>query len=365
MPRPSLIDVDLDAIRHNVAAIGEFVAPARVCVVVKADGYGHGAAAAASAAAAGGADWLAVALAAEGAELRSAGIDTPILLLSEPSEPELRLAAEADLTPTLYSPVGVDRAASIRPGWQVQIKVDTGMHRVGVSPEGAAELARRARDAGLDLGGVFTHLALADEPDRSENALQLDRFDAVLDALRTAGIDPGLRHAANSAGALHQCRAHYDLVRVGLAAYGVAPAAHRPPVELRAALRLRSRVSFLNRVPPGEGVSYGWHRVVDRPTDVAVVPVGYADGVPRNLGLTGGEVLVGGRRRPILGVVTMDQFMVDVTGDPSVAVGDEVVLLGRQGDECVTPSEWADRLGTIPYEILVGFGSRMARTYPS
>ncbi len=365
MPRPSLIDVDLDAIRRNVASIGELVAPARMCVVVKADGYGHGAAAAATAAAAGGADWLAVALAAEGAELRAAGITTPILLLSEPSEPELRLAAEADLTPTLYSPAGVDQAAAIRPGWQVQVKVDTGMHRVGVSPDAALDLARRVLDAGLVLGGVFTHLALADEPGRSENTLQLDRFDAVLDALRVAGIDPGLRHAANSAGALHLERSRYDLVRVGLAAYGVPPTSLGPPVDLRPALRLRSRVSFLNRVPVGEGVSYGWHTVVDRPTEVAVVPVGYADGVPRNLGLTGGEVLVGDRRRPVLGVVTMDQLMVDVTGDGSIAVGDEVVLLGAQGDECVTPSEWAARLGTIPYEILVGFGSRMARAYPS
>ncbi len=364
MPRPSLIDVDLDAIRHNVRVIGGLVAPAQVCVVVKADGYGHGAAAAATAATDGGAAWLAVALAAEGAELRDAGVTAPVLVLSEPTEAELRLAAEVDLTPTLYSPRGVDTAAAIRPGWRVQVKVDTGMHRVGVRPEHALDLVRRVADSGLELGGVFTHLALADAPERSENELQLDRFDTVLAELGAAGIDPGLRHAANSAGALHIARSRHDLVRVGLAAYGVAPAS-APPVELRPALRLRSRVSFINPVPAGEGVSYGWHRIVDRPTSVAVVPVGYADGVPRNLGLTGGEVLIGGHRRPILGVVTMDQLMVDVTDGPAAGVGDEVVLLGEQGGERITPSEWAERLGTIPYEILVGFGSRMARAYPS
>jgi len=362
--RPSLIDVDLDAIRANVAAVAAFVAPASVCVVVKADGYGHGAADAARAAVAGGASWLAVALAGEGAELRAAGVDTPVMLLSEPTEAELRVAATHDLTPTLYTEAGVRSAAAIRPGWSVQVKVDTGMHRVGAPVGVAAGLVRTALDAGLVVVGTFTHLALADTPERPENRVQLDRFEGVLAELAGSGVDPGLRHAANSAAALHLSEARYDLVRVGLAAYGVAPARLEPPVTLRPALRLRSRVSYLNHVPAGEGVSYGWHHVADEPTCVAVVPLGYADGVPRNLGLAGGEVLVGGRRRRIVGAVTMDQLMVDVTGDGSVGIGDEVVLLGAQGDEAISAQEWADRLGTIPYEVLVGFGTRLPRSYP-
>ena len=365
MARPSLIDVELDAIRHNLAAIRDLVAPARVCVVVKADGYGHGAAEVAAVAQETGDTWLAVALAAEGAELRAAGITAPILLLSEPTAAELAVAADAELTPTLYSVEGIDTAAGLRTGWAVHLKVDTGMHRVGARPDDAVELARRLLDAGLVLGGTFTHLAVADVPERPENDLQLGRFTEVLEALAAAGVDPGLRHAANSAAALHLPEARYDLVRVGIAAYGVAPAADvAPPVALRSSLRLRSRVSFVNEVAAGEGVSYGWHHRLDEAATLAVVPVGYADGVPRNLGLTGGEVLIGGIRRPMRGVVTMDQLMVDITGDDGVVVGDEVVLLGPQGDDEITPVEWAQRVGTIPYEVLVGFGARVRRAYP-
>jgi alanine racemase len=362
--RPSLIDVDRDAIRANVAAVAAWVAPAQVCVVVKADGYGHGAVDAAGAALAGGASWLAVALAAEGAELRRLGVDAPIMLLSEPTHAELRVAAEHDLTPTLYTLDGVCSAASINPGWAVQVKVDTGMHRVGVAPADAVELVRSALAAGLRLVGTFTHLALADTPERPENQIQVDRYESVLADLDSAGIDPGLRHAANSAAALHLCPTRFDLVRIGLAAYGVPPSLHPSPIPLRPALRLRSRVSFINHVPVGEGVSYGWHHVANRPMRIAVVPLGYADGVPRNLGLRGAEVLLGGRRRPIVGAVTMDQLMVDVTDADTVSIGDEVVLLGDQGEERITASEWADRLGTIPYEVLVGFGARVPRTYP-
>ena len=365
MARPSLIDVDLDAIRHNLTVIRDLIAPARLCVVVKADGYGHGATAVSAVAQEHGDTWLAVALAAEGAELRAAGITAPILLLSEPTAAELAVAAEADLTPTLYSVEGIDTAAGLRPGWAVHLKIDTGMHRVGARPEDAVALARRVLDAGLVLGGTFTHLAVADVPERAENALQLGRFIDVLDALDAAGIDPGLRHAANSAAALHLPHARHDLVRVGIAAYGVAPSSEVPsPVPLRSPLRLRSRVSFINHVAAGEGISYGWHHRLDEPATLAVVPVGYADGVPRNLGLTGGEVLIGGVRRPMRGVVTMDQLMVEITGDDGVTVGEEVVLLGPQGDDEITPVEWAQRVGTIPYEVLVGFGARVRRSYP-
>jgi alanine racemase len=186
----------------------------------------------------------------------------------------------------------------------------------------------------------------------------------VLDELAAAGIEPGLRHAANSAGFLAHPRARHDLVRVGIAVYGIPPAPGLGEgVDLRAAMRVRAEVTLVKSVPAGEGVSYGWRHVFDRDAVVATVPLGYADGVTRALGLRGGEVLIGGVRRPVRGVVTMDQFVVEVTQGPPVAAGDEVVLVGRQGDDEITAQEWAGRLDTIAYEVVCGFGPRLPRVY--
>ena len=238
------------------------------------------------------------------------------------------------------------------------------MHRVGAQPEDAVALAGRIRSSGLGLEGTFTHLAVADEPDRPETTLQLDRFHGVLGRLAEAGIDPGTRHAANSAGLLAHPAAHLDLVRVGIAIYGISPApAMVPPVPLVPALSVRSEVSLVKAVAAGEGVSYGLRHVFDRDAVVATVPVGYADGVERRLGDVGGEVLIGGVRRPIRGVVTMDQLVVEVTDGPPVARGDEVVLVGHQGDDVITAQDWADLLGTIAYEVVCGFGPRLPRTH--
>jgi alanine racemase len=247
----------------------------------------------------------------------------------------------------------------------VHLKVDTGMHRVGCAPDDARALADSiaARDE-LRLEGVMTHLAVADEPADPYTGEQLDRFDAVLADLRAAGVRPDLVHAANSAGLLvHGDRARYDLVRAGIAVYGVPPApglAGRVP--LRPALALKARVAHVKELDAGARLSYGLRYTMPRAGSVATVPVGYADGVPRNLAHAGGEVLLGGARRPIAGTVTMDQLMVDA-GDAAVAVGDEVVLLGRQGEHEVTADEWAERLGTIAYEIVCGIGRRVPRTY--
>jgi alanine racemase len=246
----------------------------------------------------------------------------------------------------------------------VHLKVDTGMHRVGCAPDDALALARSiaVRDE-LHLAGVCTHLAVADEPENPYTGEQLARFDAVLAALDDAGLRPGLAHAANSAGLLVEPRARYDLVRVGIACYGLPPApALADRAALRPALTLRARVTLVKTLPPGARVSYGLRSEVGGSGRVATVPAGYADGVPRNLGLAGGEVLVRGQRRPIIGVVTMDQLLVDL-GDVPAEPDDEVVLIGRQGDDEITATEWAERLGTINYEVVTGIGARVPRTY--
>ena len=369
MPRHALIAVDPDAVTANAAALRTLVDGPALCAVVKADGYGHGSIEVAHAALAGGATWLAVALVEEGHVLRDAGIDVPVLVLSEPPPDVMAEALDAALTPTLYTHEGIDSAIEAvrrRPGtgpWQVHLKVDTGMHRVGAHPTDVLSLAERIAAAPeLELGGTFTHLAVADEPERPETDAQLDRYEGVLAQLEQHGIDPGLRHAANSAGAIAHPRARYDLVRVGIALYGVAPAAAlADEVQLAPAMSLRAEVTLVKQLQAGDGVSYGLRHVFDRPATVAVVPLGYADGVPRRLGTAGGQVLIGGVRRPIRGVVTMDQLIVEVTDGLAVRPGDPVVLLGDQGDERITAQEWADRLDTIPYEVICGFSVRLPR----
>ena len=367
--RAAWAEVDVGAVASNVELLVTRCAPASVCAVVKADGYGHGAPAVARAALDAGATWLAVALVEEGVALRDEGIDAPVLLLSEPPAESMGAVVAARLTPTVYSPSGVAAAAAAvgvrRAPLGVHVKVDTGMHRVGADPADVPALARAVREAPqLRLDGLWTHLAVADEPGQDDftNA-QLARFEEVRDALAAEGFVPGLLHAANSAGALAHAAARYDMVRCGIAVYGHAPGpALAAAADLRPALTLRARVSLVRTLAAGERLSYGRRYAVAEPgAVVATVPLGYADGVPRRLGEVGAEVLVGGRRRPIAGTVTMDQFMVDCGPGASVSVGDEVVLIGRQGDEEVPAEEWADRLGTITYEVLCAIGPRVPR----
>lgn len=368
MPRPAQIQVDLDAIAANAATMLKCSGGAQLCAVVKAGGYGHGPIDVASAALEGGATWLAVALVEEGHALRDAGIDAPILVLSEPPPDVMAEARAARLTPTLYTVVGVVAAADaarqngVGP-WDVHLKVDTGMHRVGAHPADALDVARRiVAEPTLRLAGTFTHLAVADEPSRPETAEQLDIFSRTLDDLALAGIDPGLRHAANSAGALAHPRSHLDMVRVGMALYGIEPAVGLSgQCLLRPAMSLHAEVTLVKHLAAGDGVSYGLRHVFDRPATVAVIPLGYADGVPRRLGECGGEVLIGGVRRPVRGLVTMDQTIVEVTDGPQVRSGDPVVLLGDQEAESIDAHEWAGRLDTIPYEVVCGFSVRLPR----
>lgn len=368
--RQAWVEIDLDAIGRNVRAIRELVAPAEFLAVVKADAYGHGAIEVARAALDAGATTLGVALVEEGLALRAAGLDAPILVLAEAPTGAARAVVEADLTPIVYTHAGINdlaravAAAGRSQPLAVHLKVDTGMHRVGCTPGDAPRLVDAiVGHPELSPAGICTHLAVADEPDNPYTDCQLDRFDALVGELRAAGHDVGTTHAANSAGAIGGVRARYDLVRVGIALYGIAPsAALAGCVALRPALSLKARVSHLQVLAAGERLSYGLrHRLTDR-SRIATVPLGYADGVARNLGYLGGEVLVGGRRAPIVGTVTMDQFMVDV-GDAPVELGDEIVLIGHQGNESITATEWAGRLDTIAYEVVSGIGPRIPRRY--
>jgi alanine racemase len=369
MMRPTWARIDLDAIEHNVRALRGVAHPASVCAVVKANGYGHGAVPVARAALRGGATWLAVAFVDEGLELREAGIDASVLVLSEPRPTEMHAARAADLHVTVYSHVGIDAAAGAARAhgggpWPVHLKVDTGMHRVGAAPVDAVTLAGAIESSGaLALESVWTHCAVADEPADPFTATQLERLTDVLRVLEENGHRPAFVHAANSAAAIAHPGARLDLVRCGIAIYGIAPSdALHAGLDLRPALTLRSEIVHLHEVAPGEGVSYGRRWRADRPTQVATVPIGYADGVRRSLGLDGGVVLVRGMRCPIIGVVTMDQLVVDVSV-VNARVGDEVVLIGRQDTEAITANEVAALVDTIGYEVTCAISARVPRRY--
>jgi alanine racemase len=368
--RPVWAEIDLDAVRENVRALREMSAPARVLAVVKAQGYGHGAVPVARAALEAGATGLGVALVEEGIELREAHVDAPIFVLSEPVPAAAPSVVAHRLTPVVYTLTGIDalaKAVADRGAHEqldVHLKVDTGMHRVGCRAEDAVDLATQVVDRPeLRLAGVCTHLAVADEPDNPYTAEQLARFRAVLDAIGERGLPTGVVHASNTAGAIEWPDARFDMVRIGIGIYGIAPAdALDGRVALRPAMSVKARVSHVKEVGAGERLSYGLRYETSRPTRIATVPIGYADGVPRELPHHGGEALVHGRRCAMAGTVTMDQLMLDV-GDLPVEAGDEVVLIGRQGDEEITAAAWARAMGTIAYTIVCGIGPRVPRTY--
>ncbi len=355
-------EVDLAAIRHNVEVLRQAAAPAAVWAVVKADGYGHGALPVARTALDAGCAGLCVALTSEGVELRKAGVYAPILLLSEQPAGHARTIVRHRLTPTVATVDGIEALAAQRiRELDVHLKIDTGMHRVGAAPPDVARLVEviGAHQPWIRLAGVFTHLAVADEPGDPYTAQQLERLDEVLAALRPVPMT----HAANSAGALAHPSSRRSFVRAGIALYGLSPGHGVDHLcrDLRPAMALKARVSFVKRLAAGERISYGLRHTFSADTNVATLPIGYADGVRRGLS-DGGSVLIGGRRRPIVGVVTMDQLMVDC-GDDLVRTGDEAVLIGAQGGERITADEWADTLGTIGYEVVCGVSGRVPRRY--
>ncbi|MHB1293623.1 MAG: alanine racemase [Anaerolineae bacterium] len=368
--RPTWVEVDLEAIRHNVRHIVELVGPAvEVMAVLKADGYGHGAVKVARTALNNGARWVGVACLGEALMLREAGITAPILVLGYTPPWQAREALLHDVTTTLFSlesatalaRAGVDLARIA----QVHVKIDTGMGRLGLLPEQALSFFREiAALPALHVDGVFTHMAAADEADLAYTRWQLGRFEEVLASLRCAGLLPQHIHAANSAALLRLPESHYNLVRPGLAIYGLDPCgSDTAAIEgspLRPALAFKCQVAQVKELPAGSFVSYGRTFCTERLSRIAVIPVGYADGF-RRAPHHWGEVLVHGQRVPIVGRICMDQCMLDVTDVPGVRSGDEVVLIGVQGAERITVDQVARRLGTISYEVMSEILARVPR----
>lgn len=354
--RETYAEIDLEAIRHNARQLIQLIAPAELCAVVKADGYGHGDVPVASAALEAGASRLAVALVEEGIRLREGGIDAPVLTLAEPDLQSIDSLARWDLTPTVYSDRFVAALADSGHRFGVHVKLDTGMHRVGVDPSGAPSLFESIASARhLTLEGVFTHFPVADE-DFEFTSRQIERFQEAV-----ADLDVPSVHMANSAGAILFPGSRGDFCRVGLSLYGLHPAdATRGLIDLRPAMRVVSRVAYLRPLPAGSRPSYGRIRSLSSTSPVATIPIGYADGYARRL-TERGSVLIGGRRHRFAGMVTMDQMVVAV--DDTVEVGDEVVLVGDQGTETITVDELAEILGTITHEVVCSFGPRVPRRY--
>jgi alanine racemase len=363
--------VDTAAITANARSISRLIGPrTQLMAVVKADGYGHGAIAVAQAAQTGGASSFGVATLAEAVELRRAGLMAPVLVLGNLTQvEELRSCLRWNLMPTISSMREALLCQNLAHGsgrrLALQLKLDTGMARLGADWEEGPRLVAALRELdAIELAGIYSHLASADAaPDQDDGLtlLQQQRFEKVLASLRLQGLASGCRHLANSAATLRHRQHHFDLVRVGLALYGHPPADHLAgAVSLRPAMQVLARVTLIRSVAAGVGVSYGHSFLTQRPTRLAVVAIGYADGVPRQLS-NRMDVLHRGRRLPQIGAITMDQLVVDATDAPDLEIGAVVTLLGSQGGESITPADWSARCDTIPWEVLCGFKRRLPR----
>ena len=371
LTRPTRVEIDLDALCFNLRQVRQRVGPeCEILAVVKADAYGHGARGVAPALAAAGADQFGVAMASEGIDLRRYGITRPIVVLGGVFPGEEATILEHQLQPALYD-LDVARrldAAARAAGTRVpcHLKIDTGMGRLGFRPERLAEVLTVLQGLpGVEVRGVISHLALADEPEKPFTATQVDRFRVLVAQIRDAGFAPRYLHLANSAAIYSRDLAGCNLVRPGISLYGgLTGTPFEQAVPQRPVMSFLSQVAQLKTVPAGEGISYAHRFVTDRPSLLAAVPVGYADGYNRLL-TNRGEVLVRGRRAPVAGTVCMDWILVDVIDIPAVSVGDRVTLLGRDGDECITAGEWADKIGTITYEVFCNISKRVPRVFVS
>jgi len=370
-PRAEAV-VDLAAIRANVALLRTAVAPAQLMVVVKADGYGHGMVPVARAARAAGAEWLGVAVLEEAMLLRAAGDTGRILAwLAAPGEAyDTAIESGVELTASSLWQLDDIMAAACRVGRaaQLQLKVDTGLSRNGASASdwpAVVVAARAAESAGTArVTGIWSHLACADDPGHPSLQRQEDAFHDALSVASRAGVRPAVRHLANSAAALTRPSAHFELVRCGLAAYGLSPVPQQrsaADLGLRPAMTLRGRLALTKSVPAGSGVSYGHHHVTAKPTTLGLVPLGYAEGVPRHAS-NRGRVWAGGRQHRVVGDVCMDQVVVDLEDTP-VAAGDEVVVFGPGDRGEPTAQDWAEAAGTISYEIVTRLGPRVVRRH--
>lgn len=378
-------EIDLNAIANNVRELRRRTRPqATLMAVVKANGYGHGAAEVARTALANGAEWLGVARLPEAVALREAGLAAPMLVFGYTPPADAARLIEYDLRQSVYfldaaraySGVAEARGRKIR----VHLKVDTGMGRLGMVPAAPGgsnpghavdegfirEATAVARLPGIHAEGVFTHFAASDSADLSSARRQLALFNEVLSALRSRGVEFEVRHAANSAAVIALPESHLDLVRPGISLYGLRPSAEvdLTGISLRPAMALKARIIHLKAVPAGTCISYGMTYRTPHPTVIATVPAGYADGFRRQFS-SKGEMLVHGRRAPVVGRVCMDLSMLDVGAVPEARAGDEVVIIGRQGAESISADDLAHALGTINYEIVCGVAGRVPRVYTS
>lgn len=364
------VEIDLGALSHNVKQLVKFLSPqTQLMAVVKADAYGHGAVTVAKTALEAGASWLGVATVPEGIQLREEGIKAPILILGATNTPEqIQAIAHWQLQPTLCSPKqalefsNTLETINYNSSLPVHIKLDTGMSRLGTNWQQAAEFVQLVQGLPhLDIASVYSHLATADSPDAKVMTEQHKRFEEAISHIKAKGITIPSLHLANSAATLADSRLHYDMVRVGLAIYGLYPATHlQNQIKLQPVLQLKARVTQVKTIAAGTGVSYGHHFIASREMRLAVVGIGYADGVPRSLS-NQMQVLVRGRRVPQIGAITMDQIMLDVSSIPDLQEGEIVTLLGEQGKEKISADDWANCLNTISWEILCGFKHRLPR----
>lgn len=359
------VEIDPGAIERNVRYLAGQTT-GQVMAVVKADGYGHGAVRSARAALAGGAKWLAVARPREALELRAAGLPCPILILGFCPRESLPDMISAGISLTVWSHEGIAAAAesAARAGIdaRLHLKVDTGMSRLGVQVEGALEMAREvAATKGVEFEGLFSHYARADEADASMTEGQRRSFVQIVERLEAQGLRPPMVHIANSAASLSGSEHHFDMLRAGIAIYGLHPSPEcRLPRSFEPALTWKTQLVQVKTLPPGRGISYGHTYTTQEPERIGTLPVGYADGFRR---WEGNQVLVGGVRAPVVGRVCMDQCMVCLNGAPEAGPGDEVVLIGVQGEDRLSAEEVARGWGTINYEVVCGIGKRVPRCY--
>jgi len=368
MPEPAVptwLEIDLGAIRHNLRRVAE-ISASPVLAVVKANAYGHGLVPVARAAVEGGAAWLGVARLEEALLLREAGVRANLLVMSMTLPERAAEAAAEGVRLAVFDPSTAAqtaaRAFSAGLTLRVHAKFDTGMGRLGVQAEDGVEFVRFLSGLpGLEVEGAFTHLAEADDPPRPSTDLQLDRFDRLVEGLNGAGLRPNLVHAANSAAALYFPRAHYDMVRSGIAIYGLDPSGDAPlPDDFIPALSWKARLASVKILPPGHGIGYNFRYTTSGSERIGVCPAGYADGFRRRLG---NFVLVGGKRVAVVGGVCMDQCMLQLDGVPDAQIGDEVVLIGKQGSEQIRAEEFGQAWGTVNYDVVCGLTARVPRYY--
>jgi alanine racemase len=364
------VEIDLGALAHNVRQIRKLLAPeTKIMAVVKADAYGHGAIDIAQTLVAEGVEWLAVATVTEGIELRTAGMIVPILILGAVnSDVQVQAIVQWELQPTICT---INQAILIsktvaqlqpRSPIPIHIKLDTGMSRLGANWQEAVTFFSEVSELPyLTIGSLYSHLATADEPDPTVMEMQIDRFQQAVAAISAAGYKLPMLHLANSAGILVSDQLHYQLVRPGLILYGLCPATHlQSKINLQPVLSVKARISQIKDITAGTGVSYGYRFIADQDLRLAVVDIGYADGVPRRLS-NRMQVAIRGQSVPQIGSITMDRIMLDISQIPDLQVGEVVTILGKDGHVKITADDWANELGTISWEILCGFRGRLPR----